>query len=64
MPIEENTLDNILFLEMDVEAAMDAELADYSYLDNIMGDDLNNPIYNTADTDIDINELELEGDEF
>lgn len=33
----ESCLDDILFLEMSTEMFQEAEYADYSYIDNIMG---------------------------
>lgn len=60
--MENSNLDTILFLEMDVEAFEDAEVADYSYLDTVFGDDLENPVY-TDGTDIDFDDIELSNDD-
>ena len=55
--MDEN-LDIHLFLELDVIEHQDAELLDFSYLDGIFGDDLNNPIY-TDGTDINFEDIEI-----
>ena len=47
-------LDSMLCLEMDVEAVEDIMNADYSYIDNVIGDDIDNEKYhNFSDEDDD-----------
>ena len=44
-------LDSMLCLEMDVEAIEDTMNADYSYIDNVIGDDLDNEKYHNFSDD-------------
>ena len=44
-------LDSMLCLEMDVEAVEDVMNADYSYIDNVIGDDLDNEKYHNFSND-------------
>ena len=44
-------LDSMLCLEMDVEAVEDIMNADYSYIDNVIGDDLDNEKYHNFSND-------------
>ena len=60
MPDE--NLDIMLFIEMDVEDMEDAETVDYSYLDAVFGDDLENPIYADG-TDVDIEDIDISSDD-
>ena len=46
-------LDQILCLEMDAEIQENADTDDFSYLDYVMGDDLDDPKYDTEDDDDD-----------
>lgn len=49
--MDDISLDRILCLEMDAEIQEDIDTDDFSYLDIVLGDDLNNPIYDTDDED-------------
>ena len=53
-------LDSMLCLEMDVEAVEDVMNADYSYIDNVIGDDLDNEKYHNFSNEDDDYADELE----
>lgn len=53
-------LDSMLCLEMDVEAVEDVMNADYSYIDNVIRDDLDNEKYHNFSDEDDDYEDEIE----